>query len=369
MNRCNRLLILLMFLANCAQSQQEKPDYLVTFQGDTVYGTLKSDLFDRVRLITPSEKFVCDPDKCRALYDSTAHAVYRSALPDAALSRVWLRVVEDGTIKLYNQVTSIRSGASGAGDVWYISKGDSPVVKVKTLGIGGNRSKQQTYLATFFGDDTLVLHAFEDMRSFNMENIWSLIRTYNRRGNKEDKTATLPINLPPMHTRYGKRDFVINSKGDTLYGVIKTDLAFGRTRLFTGTDTITCRPPEYRAFYTAVDSSYFETILSALSGAPAWMKVVSRGSITLYHIPNEAPEQLYARKYLTDEVVDITSGALGGNRARKDRIRMLIADDKEVLQEFTANGELNYAYLLELISIYNKRAQQRADKQAKTASR
>ncbi|NML19809.1 hypothetical protein HHL16_02940 [Pseudoflavitalea sp. G-6-1-2] len=175
---------------NLSLHAQEQPtDYLVTNQGDTLWGEFKTGLSGRGTFRSGKKKITVKSADHKSYYDDKKKNLYRTMELPGFSGKKWCRLVDNGVIRLYEfEQSKIYAGAMGNGmnttstfTTWYATKDDQNMQEIKTNAITLGRNERKEALRELFTDDPVTLNEFDQAKDFGFHTIRDLIIRYNRR--------------------------------------------------------------------------------------------------------------------------------------------------------------------------------------------
>jgi len=168
-----------------------------------------------------------------------------------------------------------------------------------------------------------------------------------------------------------KQDYIIVNSGDTIFSKIRGSESGLKNYSINGGTPIRIFPDEVKEFYCSrlYNVPYASKVLP--NGKRDFVQVLMRGKINLYQIYNSSTTMspmggvnthstvyIYACKYDTDSLQLIKSTALINKNSPDERraiFRGLIADDKSVLDKFTADNSYSIKQIFSIVEEYNSR--------------
>ena len=116
--------------------------------------------------------------------------IYKSMIIDSTQTPVFMQILEDGKICLYEEVVhggmstyttnGITNSVFSATINWYISKDNQPLILIKTSDIAFDEKKRRQILADMFKDDPKLYSEFARGDDFSKYVIRGCIRHYNQ---------------------------------------------------------------------------------------------------------------------------------------------------------------------------------------------
>jgi hypothetical protein len=116
--------------------------------------------------------------------------IYKSMIKDLNQPPVFMQILEDGKICLYEEVAhgrmstystnGIMYGAFSASINWYINKNNQPLILIKTSDIAFGEKKRRQILADMFKDDPKLYSEFATGDDFSKYVIRGCIKHYNQ---------------------------------------------------------------------------------------------------------------------------------------------------------------------------------------------
>ncbi len=181
-----KIFIALVFIASAIVVRaQNKSDYVIMSSGDTVYCKIGSTFFNSTLKYKTDEMksaVPIDPVKLKSYYLEKRNEVYVSVLAPEQRKPEFMRLVEDGQIKLYEQVNNVPNMSSVS--IWFISKNFGPIEKLKIDGVllgskMGSRKSREELLSEIIQDKPNVYEKYLANKKFTNENIKSVVHFYN----------------------------------------------------------------------------------------------------------------------------------------------------------------------------------------------
>lgn len=188
--------ILILFVMLFAGKTYGQTDYIINNDNTKILGEVKSQNVDKVKFIPANEKKVqkFNAQQIKEAYKS-GHGIFRSVAVAEGKKPSFLRVLEDGEIKLYEYFKSstmysgVPAGGYGGGGFgatynstkkrWYAQKDNGEVVEVKSNGIWGSRKNRKDNFFNMIKDNAHVAERYEQADKFSFDFVQSLIEEYN----------------------------------------------------------------------------------------------------------------------------------------------------------------------------------------------
>lgn len=176
-------------------------DYIINNDGVKIMGEVKSNNYNKVKFIPDGEKKVqkFNPKQLKESYKA-GEGVFRSVVRSKGEAPLFLKVLEDGRVKLYEYFRQSAGGytggaAGGAGGYfvggstqkrWYAQKDEGVLVDIKSNGIWGSRKDRKDNFLNLVTDNAHVTERYKKVDKFNFDFVRSLIVEYNTLKAKEE---------------------------------------------------------------------------------------------------------------------------------------------------------------------------------------
>ncbi|MDE1190828.1 MAG: hypothetical protein PW786_01585 [Arachidicoccus sp.] len=153
-------------------------DFVVSNEGDTLYGKFKKKLFDAATFVVNGETIPLDPTQYTSY--CTKHTLFRSIQLSENTHPQWMECVEDGAICLYQFIfqQNVRAGQPPVGRIiWLAQKKGGPLLNVN--GIMSDESSARNNLSALLADKPAIQNDFLTA-PFSLKNIRYHIEQYNK---------------------------------------------------------------------------------------------------------------------------------------------------------------------------------------------
>lgn len=180
-------LLLFTIKAEAQTDSLKFEDYVITVKGDTLKCAITFPLMTNGRYTLPgtdkSQKM--DIKKIKEFYTTRKDDRERAVIKgDTSNKAVFLKVVENGKISLYEEIYTRYSFGmpSGSTTEWYIGKGSDLVTELKTsalISIGKSRKKRKDILGDMLKDKPEVYDKYVANDKFSFKEVQDLVHFYN----------------------------------------------------------------------------------------------------------------------------------------------------------------------------------------------
>jgi hypothetical protein len=157
-------------------------DYIIKLNGDTIKGKIREQALLGKEIIkiraTGEKSFVkIDNSEIKEYYKEKIKSTFtRKALPNTT-DTVYLKIWEKGKVDFFSYYRS--SGQFTHVD-YYVSKGNSPLLSVKTNGVfTSSRNERQQSLFDLISDRPDLIESFKSINDYSFQSIQKLIKAYN----------------------------------------------------------------------------------------------------------------------------------------------------------------------------------------------
>lgn len=207
MNNLTKRLLIALFFAFFTLSTANifaQTDYVITNDGTKIMGEVKNHGVDKVKFKAAGQEKnkKYKPADIKETYKA-GHGVFRSLLTPKSKKKVFLQVLEDGKIKLYEYFktstiygSSMGTPGAGFGGVgygstynmsnksWYAQKDNGELIDIKTTEIWGSRKERKAKFLNLVQDNAHVADRYKAEDKFNFDFVRSLIVEYNTSATK-----------------------------------------------------------------------------------------------------------------------------------------------------------------------------------------
>lgn len=170
-------------------------DFIINNNGEKVIGEVIKIGFEKVKFrpSTDKKKMKFKPVDIKEAYEE-GDGLFRSVFVPKLKKQIFLRVLEDGKIKLYEFYTNSGGGASmgitsagfphsGASvrnvqKYWYAEK-SGEIIEVKTNSWWGSRKKRKEDFYNLIQDNEKIAGLYETEQKFSFDFVRFLIKKYN----------------------------------------------------------------------------------------------------------------------------------------------------------------------------------------------
>lgn len=171
--------MLLVTIANAQRSKKYK-DYLVTNNGDTIYGKFKKPLMGELRFDSDDDSYELDPTLYKAYYDNNEKKVYeRKTINNKPM---WLTCIVDGKIKLYEQFynTSQADGRFIMVRLWMAQKEGTPLMEVMSSSLSVvQKPEGKQNLEYLIRDNERLFAKLQQVTNYSYKIAKAYIEAYN----------------------------------------------------------------------------------------------------------------------------------------------------------------------------------------------
>lgn len=175
MKVCLTIGVLFLVLQSTAQTN----DYLVTVTGDTLKFPIKANYFGGGYRYstTDKKKHKIQPEEIKEFYLAADTMLHRAIKVAPASHPVFVEVLEDGKIKLYERSIQSKYGVTV---YWYVSSDNVPLTLIKTNGFeAASRDSRKALLNRMMAGDMEALKGIND-KGLTYEDVRSSIKIYNK---------------------------------------------------------------------------------------------------------------------------------------------------------------------------------------------
>lgn len=189
---------ILLFFILLAHQGQAQSDYILNRDGSKVMGEVKNYNLKQVKFVPAGEKKAkkYNTEQVNELYKA-GHGTFRALSLKEDKKRVFLHVLEDGKIKLYEFLvkgyvqgapmynglgfSNMGAGYSYKNQRWYAQKEGSKLVDVKSNGIWGSRKDRKDAFSNLIADNPQVTKRYLEKDKFTFDFVMSLVVEYNKK--------------------------------------------------------------------------------------------------------------------------------------------------------------------------------------------
>jgi len=176
------LIILLLFAFNTNAQQQ---DVVVNLAGDTLKCEIKYNLFSapvKYKLAGDSNYKKFNVKEIKYYTCNKLKQVYRAVLMPKQSTPVFLLLVENGILCLYQRLQYTSTGLGGyTATIWYISKNNDDLNELKSndLFTSKTRKERKDIFADLIADKPDVLNYYQNTDKFTFMNLLYTVHYYN----------------------------------------------------------------------------------------------------------------------------------------------------------------------------------------------
>ncbi len=174
------------------QTAMAQKEYIVTLKRDTLWGEVSKTIFGKPRFAEAgqSKTIAINVKNTKAYHRiislKKSETFVARILPEKS-KPIFLQLHEQGDIQLYEmERTSGTMYGSVTVTSWFASKGDGPLIYLKTSGLSFARAEKENNFEQLLGDSPALWAKFKAEKSFS----FSMLRNYIKLYNQEKKTMT-----------------------------------------------------------------------------------------------------------------------------------------------------------------------------------
>jgi hypothetical protein len=190
-----KLTILILSVCICmafANSALAQDDYIITLKNDTLKGKITKPLFGRYRFkeAGQAKEVTINLKNTKVYHKGKESETFAARNLPGASKPSFLQVREQGYIHLYELVQSTQ-GQFGNTTVtsWYASKGEGPLLSIKTNGLSFSRAEKENNFEKLLGDNSELWGKFKTEKSFSFNMLRDYIKLYNQQKQHENTST------------------------------------------------------------------------------------------------------------------------------------------------------------------------------------
>jgi len=279
------IFFVLTTLVSISAQAQDYPDYVITVKGDSIPCRITDPLIGRGRYkdSTMPAAVRITADRIKEYYISDGKQLYRTVYINDDKIPEFLRVLENGTISLYQEIDKYYSSLYGPGpstiENWLVGKNTDHVIYFKKSSFnfkGAGRGKRKAEFAALLADNKKVYDKFLADDDFSFNEIQNIVHLYNT-GEPYDGTYNGIGHI------FG-RNYIITPKNDTVFCGIKNDY-FSGNYIFKRSYAdryVTIDSTNAKEFFLARDTSHFVLTNEPGNSGKIFLKRLEKGRINLY---------------------------------------------------------------------------------------
>lgn len=184
-------IISFVFCSLTVSKLSAQDDFIIDVNGTKIVGQANKVEFEKVKFqpLAEKKKLKFKPSDLKEVFRKK-DGLFRSVYVPDKKKQLFLKVLEDGKLKLYQYYNNVkRWGYFGAGPnpianassldiIWYAEK-NGELVEIKTNSWFGSRKARKERFREFIQDNERILQRYEAEQKFSFDFVRSLIADYN----------------------------------------------------------------------------------------------------------------------------------------------------------------------------------------------
>ena len=177
------LLFLGPFQLFLSVNAQDRTDYIITLKRDTLWGIVNNEHSTHIKFLGDTAYDYVKIKSTEIKGYKRKKSIYSSEILPDEFTPVFLQVLRDGKIKLYEYYKSTGSGVNYSGSYirrWYVKKDDDPLFEVKSnWGGASTRKERKEAFKALIADYKELGEKWERTEAFDFDTVSAIIEEYN----------------------------------------------------------------------------------------------------------------------------------------------------------------------------------------------